>query len=287
MKSLKLLPLIDRSHVPFLHAILAADTNEHGYSRSGSDRDDLPKLVYADRLEDWGFGQRAEFIRCQVWLERNLANRDAYHWSHSMERALTDPGHPNYGTPAAALEREMLSPPKESWDDRMYTLIGLDGATAGVVGRPPLSHRDEVRRRSLHFCHGFLDYGSVRWPDGWSLAQVAALFARQPVREVNLWVEIPGARWEWVVRRESHPAGMNRGLVPDDLFALMVSVAPKTKAARLTGDGREMVFTTRTLGHKVVRDACREANRLIREAVWADVEWPATVRGERSVGASS
>ena len=265
------LPFIDRTHVPFLRAVAAADTGESGHDRHGADRDDLPKLVYADRLDEWGHHQRADLIRCQVWLTRNAAGHDRY-CGHSLERAVTDPDHPNYGTPAAARERELLSPPKGEWEDRMFALMGWDDAITRTVPRPPLAARGDARRHHVHFAQGFSHSGTVTWPAGWSLAQVAALFARQPVKGVDLRIDIPGGRREWYVHPECSPDGMERGLLPDDLFALVEAMAPPKTRRVNGGRGPGLVFATRTIAHKLIRQACRDATRVIREAVWGEVE---------------
>jgi uncharacterized protein (TIGR02996 family) len=57
------------AHVPFLRAIVAAPD------------DDLPRLIFADWLDEYGEGERAEFIRVQCELARTSQGRMDLHAS--------------------------------------------------------------------------------------------------------------------------------------------------------------------------------------------------------------
>ena len=184
---------------------------------AASPDDDLPKLVFADWLEEHGEGARAEFIRLQI-AARNEANQfppvtDAKKLARIRELFLSnyrDWLHPVYDAlaePLPVFEEEQPKP----------TLLGRLVRGLRNLGRPAVEHAGDASRCRLDvspfrllyshpgqfvalgglvFRGGFLD--SLYWaPDALQpAAELGDLFAAEPITDVMVSLPAQAEMWQ-------------------------------------------------------------------------------------------
>lgn len=136
--------------------------------------DDVPRLIYADWLEEHGWSERAEFIRVQCELDRNFVG-----YTYADRRALED--------------REHACRPL--WTRDPHTLRGTIGGDA------------DERGWGWHYARGFVEV--VECPCQEWLAHGPALVRAHPIRKVRLsdkrpFSGYPTRRWIWMLMLDHH-----------------------------------------------------------------------------------
>jgi uncharacterized protein (TIGR02996 family) len=162
----------------FLRAIIAAPD------------DDLPRLVFADWLDERGHHARAEFIRVQCELA-GTGDASSFGYCRGTGSDLTYPSHPvRCGKCAPCLEWQAAGTRADALRSRERELW-IDGLLAAVKPTLPLEmtlHRWEDKpsftpsRPEGYVRRGFVE--EVTLP--WSRAHVAALRAATPLRKCVL-----------------------------------------------------------------------------------------------------
>jgi len=177
----------------------------------------------------------------------------------------------------------------DSWH---FDLFGWDDSIG--VGRPApasrlsRSHSIEARPGTafpdhFRFVRGFVSCGDFVWPRPWSLKEVAAAFARQPVTAVRLLhpdvnvARRKGTRWVVVRGEQRGPGQWQRGR-PEPWFA--DGVIPAAAFDILAGqsdwdrwDGvrtREIGYTSLGVANFAVRKLEQDINAAIRTAMSPD-----------------
>lgn len=145
---------------------------------------DVPRLVYADWLEENGDAARAEFIRVQCELARpcRLGYSDAFHVD--MPCAACDP--------LARRERELLDAHGHVWADPVACLLGgvpehIGGGKFNVRARPQGGLAPQIE-----FHRGFV--AAVTMDAASFLAVGPMLLAQNPIEEVAL-TTLPEVSW--------------------------------------------------------------------------------------------
>jgi len=249
------LDAVDRSDLAFIDAI-RANLNDH-----------LPKLVYADRLDELGETLRAELIRLEVAFAQHPEIRmSEVDYERLLE--LTDRG-TLYDT----------DPP------RSHAMFGFT-PRLGITPPPWWVGREDegLSMCNLHAADrtAFLT-GRVSWPRQWSLQQMCGLFARNPVSEIRLYgAFVPsGTRWrsqrKWFVdysERDADGKEKQTGgaLVHRDAFDLLVNAlrdAPSWWGRVVDDDGRRRIaFDVKKLAHAALMNLDNLATDAVREALW-------------------
>jgi uncharacterized protein (TIGR02996 family) len=205
--------------------------------------DDLPRLAYADWLEERGDLARAryaKFIRAQLRGEHGFSKCE-------------------YSEPSIAY----CLPPDWAALDWGWTDESHD--RKGIVA---ILHTPGARQRSvfLHFDCGFIWKASLGC-DAF-LGQAGALFARHPVRAVEICDRSPvdfgwGHGW-YEGERHTVNEGQESALLPRNLWRLLTGWAAHPDSS-LAYDGR--LYTTRALAREALGRACLKYGRLCaREA---------------------
>lgn len=92
--------------------------------------DDVPRLVYADRLDDWGENERAEFIRVQCETAKHPKDSETCLCGYEP----FDGYHHNRPTCPYALAAELLMRNWHEWSGRHGTYCLNFGHTSGAIG---------------------------------------------------------------------------------------------------------------------------------------------------------
>jgi uncharacterized protein (TIGR02996 family) len=135
-------------------------------------KEDTPRLVYADWLEENGRPERAEFIRVQVELAR-------------IDVCPMDPKvYREKWSPLRRRERELLGLARDMWFDHWLT-----SWTSSLAPTRPVAqyfaedYYDEPAIEAL-FARGFVSHVTCSWPDWRTHAD--AILAAHPVERVRL-----------------------------------------------------------------------------------------------------
>jgi uncharacterized protein (TIGR02996 family) len=140
---------------------------------------DLPRLQYADWLDEHGQPERAEFIRVQVELARIEASPAFLKLADTLRPTL---GRVTDGVIALGIEqREDVAALRR----REGELLAEHG-TAWLAATAPPAHEPWTTMRPVHgpaWRRGFVAGFACTWPD-WQ-AHAAALLAACPIRRVN------------------------------------------------------------------------------------------------------
>jgi uncharacterized protein (TIGR02996 family) len=138
--------------------------------------DDLPRLVYADRLEENGEQDRADFIRVQLELAR-------------VEDGVQPPPH------LLERQRQLLERHQDAWLQPLYDALDPPLSRAGrlrrfarrLLGQDGFPFRVERLREDARFHRGFLEEMSLRGEDFPACAE--RTFAAAPLlRDLSLWL---------------------------------------------------------------------------------------------------
>lgn len=177
--------------------------------------DDLPRLAYADWLEEHGGAAdalHAELIRLQLWLHRQ---EPCYSLDYARSRAT----HSKSAVPEIRRALELAD----------AYLVADNGASAWV-GCLPEFERGFVRRATLD-----------RWFDAGALCWLAR---RHPLTGIILWNFLPwetrSGYWSWAGLLD----GQTRGLLGNAAKNLAAAVFPSAQDA-LAALGREILAAAR------------------------------------------
>ena len=144
--------------------------------------DDIPRLVYADKIHETGDEDRAEFIRVQCEIDRT-PHRKLSPYPDGSHRQ--DCRHDCPACPLVRRSQELLGNHFGDW-------LGPDVSAGLLLSNPPgrLADRHSNATRSLTFRRGFVEQAERPAAD-W-IAHADGLLAEHPVQDVWLttWPEI-------------------------------------------------------------------------------------------------
>lgn len=199
--------------------------------------DDVPRLVYADYLDEQGREERAEFIRLQIKLARIRARvLELIEPVRQHQRA----GAPNYGwnTPEGKRFQDEVAEPCRELAKRERKLYGwMKSADFGLPSDWSASIRGQGARNPRALIHrGFAFKAECSWAD-W-LTHADAILAATPLERVELttWPEweLGGGQYLRLVGRKHYynipigrhePGSVRHGLMMDLLAAEWPSIA--------------------------------------------------------------
>ena len=162
--------------------------------------DDLPRLVFADWLDEHGDPERAEFIRTQIrWHHADADERKQL--DHRAGELFRDHWMRWFGPLLLALD------PSADLTRRYRYAGNIHPAMLAEIS-PALLLRDKTPVTHAYISHGFVSLLGVdvsHWPDGASLAEA---FRSEPVRVLQCRDGLHSPRWsrftEPVLRRVEH-----------------------------------------------------------------------------------
>ena len=208
---------------------------EHALLRAVLDApdDDLPRLAYADVLEERGDDARAEFVRVQLELAR--LRRLGCHEGEECDATdqCAECGREVEAIRLEYREREMFTSHADSvmWQDGSVVFgVTLPGRVNGWSPTQVSCRLPTGEEARLLFRRGFVE--RVEMPTDAFLAHAKALFSRHPVTEVMLADREPypnggGQVWYDVgrdMKSQSVPASVE---IPTFLFRLLSNWLPE------------------------------------------------------------
>jgi uncharacterized protein (TIGR02996 family) len=217
--------------------------------------DDLPRLVFADWLDEYGEPERAEFIRVQCELAKLRAKG-----CHEGETC-------NVTGQCAECNRDVEAEPLRRRERELWTAgveVGTlpdEAARLWTLGLPGDSHSGNWPVLTVH--RGFISHVTCSWPD-WH-RHSAALLAACPIAgakdgqvRLTTWPqwELP-EDWDFVDRRVRFPGGRWHLISLDDPLVEPANnwVAGKILAAEWPGVRFELPAANPWPGHPVEGDA--------------------------------